>query len=89
MCTEHQKTIHEIAGRAIFEKLPFFLGLLGWVLCKFELFDFFAYSAYNLLKNHRNDKKYVTVLKIFPRATFLEQFQLSSSIRLDVMLVSR
>ena len=50
-------------------------------------FAFFAYNAYILGKNHRIIKKYVTFEKIFPRAIIHEQFQLSSSIRLDVTTV--
>ena len=40
-------------------------------------------------KNHGNVKKYVTVGKLSPRAIIWEQFQLSSSIRLEILLVER
>ena len=87
MCPKHQKTIRQIVGRANFEKPIFFHGLSGWVLCKTEPFAFFAYTAYIRLGNHCNNKKYVTVGKIFPRAVIPEQFHLSSSIRSEVTLV--
>ena len=63
------------------------MGLSGWVLCKMVFFAFFAYNAYISGKNHRIIKKYVTFGKIFPRAIIHEQFQLSSSIRLEVTAV--
>ena len=49
--------------------------------------DWFAYTAYISDKNHRNIKKYVTVGKTFSKAIIREQFQLSSSICLEVTAV--
>ena len=48
---------------------------------------FFAYTAFNLVKNYGNIEKYIIVGKTFAKAKFQEQFQLSSSICLEVKLV--
>ena len=72
---------------ALFEKITFFVAM--GIVVGFDLREkyYLTLKHHNSVKNAAKCKKYVTVGKIFPRATILEQFQLSSSIRLEVTLV--
>ena len=63
------------------------LNCIRWLLCKLAIFAFYSSFENIFAKNQRNIKKLVRSEKIFSRATFLAQFQLSSSKRSEVRAV--